>query len=80
MTPPATLEIMDRGMRCLVDSIGAMDTERFISLLLRERFDYTLWRRQFDDVPPSDWNQSAVAHARQHPFRPKKPLRPLPTP
>jgi hypothetical protein len=78
MTPPATLEIMDRGIRCLVDSMGATDTERFISVLLRERFDYTLWRRHFDDVPADDWNHAAAKHARVHPFRPKKPQRPLP--
>lgn len=78
MTPPATLEIMDRGIRCLVDSMGAADTERFISVLLRERFDYTLWRRHFDDVPADDWNRAAAKHARLHPFRPKRPQRPLP--
>ena len=48
------------------------------SPLLRERFDYTLWRRHFDDVPPDDWNRAAADHARQHPFRPQKPQRPLP--
>lgn len=40
--------------------------------------DYTLWRRHFDDVPADDWNRAAAKHARLHPFRPKRPQRPLP--
>ena len=37
--------LLDRGMRCLSNELGMLDAERFVSLLLREPFDYTEWRR-----------------------------------
>ena len=33
------------GMDALVGKLGMIDAERFISLILRERFDYTEWQR-----------------------------------
>ena len=44
-----TMEIIDRGLQCLSDNLGARETEIFISVLLRERFDYTQWRKTFVD-------------------------------
>ena len=43
MTNSAVL--LDRGMRCLTSELGLVEAERFISLLLREPFDYTEWRK-----------------------------------
>ena len=37
--------LLDRGMRCLTSELGLVEAERFISLLLREPFDYTEWRK-----------------------------------
>jgi hypothetical protein len=40
-----------RGMDVLTKSLGLVDTERFISLMLREPFDYTEWQRElYKDV------------------------------
>jgi hypothetical protein len=39
-------EIRTRGLRALVDALGAVEAERFITLILREPFDYTGWQRQ----------------------------------
>ena len=33
------------GMNVLIDNLGAVDAERFISLMSREPFDYTRWRQ-----------------------------------
>lgn len=44
-----TIEVIDRGLRCLSENLGAKDTEIFISTLLREKFDYTKWRQSFVD-------------------------------
>ena len=33
------------GMNVLIDNLGAVDAERFISLMSREPFDYTHWRQ-----------------------------------
>ena len=32
------------GMRILSDKLGLVEAERFISLIIREPFDYTKWR------------------------------------
>jgi hypothetical protein len=37
--------LLDRGMRCLTNELGILDTERFVALLSRESFDYTEWRK-----------------------------------
>ena len=44
-----TIEVIDRGLRCLSEHLGARETELFVSALLRERFDYTAWRSSFVD-------------------------------
>jgi hypothetical protein len=33
------------GMRILSDNLGLVEAERFISLVIREPFDYTEWQR-----------------------------------
>ena len=39
--------IRKEGMECLVKSLGVLETEVFISSLLRESFDYTEWQREY---------------------------------
>jgi len=38
-------EIKCEGIRALIASLGKVDAERFVALLSREPFDYTLWQR-----------------------------------
>lgn len=45
----STIDIIDRGLRCLSDNIGAYETEIFIATILKERFDYTEWRHSLVD-------------------------------
>ena len=44
-----TIEVIERGMKCLSDNLGADETEVFISTILRERVDYTKWRESLVD-------------------------------
>jgi len=37
-------EIRVLGLRSLVTTLGTVEAERFVTLLLRESFDYTEWR------------------------------------
>ena len=37
--------LMKTGMKVLIDELGSVNAERFISVLLREPFDYTEWRK-----------------------------------
>lgn len=36
--------IRQEGMRLLIENLGKVDAERFISLVIREPFDYTEWQ------------------------------------
>ncbi|HNT73835.1 MAG TPA: hypothetical protein PKH77_02325 [Anaerolineae bacterium] len=38
-------EVKIKGIETLIKTLGELDTERFITLLLREPFDYTQWQR-----------------------------------
>ncbi len=38
-------EIRIHGLRALVDVLGIVEAEKFISLILREPFDYTKWQQ-----------------------------------
>ena len=61
-------DVMSIGMNCLVDNLGPLDAERFISYILRERSDYTKWQRKyFDQIPGNKLMSDAVQHAKEHP-------------
>lgn len=38
-------EIKIKGIEALINTLGKVEAERFISLVMREPFDYTLWQR-----------------------------------
>jgi hypothetical protein len=38
-------ELKIKGFNTLVDTLGEVDAERFITLILREPFDYTKWQK-----------------------------------
>jgi len=38
-------EVRLAGLRALVDALGTVEAERFVTLMLREPFDYTTWQR-----------------------------------
>ena len=38
------MELKLEGMNVLLERLGLVEAERFISLLQREKFDYTKWR------------------------------------
>ena len=66
-------EIMERGMNCLLEQLGVVETEKFISILIRERFDYTKRHRTyFGDASVQEINKEAASYAREHPFVPKR--------
>ena len=39
-------EIRVKGMQALIKALGPVDSARFVSLALREPFDYTKWRQE----------------------------------
>lgn len=44
MSTMTDTELRQRGMEVLGEALGLVESERFVSLLLREPFDYTAWR------------------------------------
>lgn len=39
------MALRNEGMKILINNLGAVEAERFISLIIREPFDYTEWQR-----------------------------------
>ena len=48
------LELRHDGMKILRTQLGLVESERFLTLMLREPFDYTQWRQD-------QWSDSTVA-------------------
>ncbi|MCM1210556.1 MAG: hypothetical protein NC318_03030 [Blautia sp.] len=65
----STSEIMNRGMRCLTEKMGIVEAEQFISAIIREKFDYTKWQREyFDAKTPEEISDEASDFEREQPF------------
>ena len=61
--------IRKEGMECLVKSLGVLETEVFISSLLRESFDYTEWQREyFSNMALNDFLDNAQVYDQKNPF------------
>lgn len=62
-------EVMNRGMMCLIEKMGIVEAERFISIIIREKFDYTKWQRDyFDAKTPEEISNEASQFEKAHPF------------
>ena len=44
-------------MKCLTDQMCIVEAEQFIATIIREKFDYTKWQREyFDAITPEEIN------------------------
>jgi hypothetical protein len=41
----AEMALRAKGMEVLIGSLGKVEAERFISIIIKEPFDYTEWQR-----------------------------------
>lgn len=65
----STIEILNRGMRCLTEQMGIVEAEYFISTIIREKFDYTKWQREyFDAKTPEEISAEASGFESLQPF------------
>ena len=54
-------EIKIKGFRVLLEALGEIEAERFISLIMKEPFDYTKWQRNLlNDKTVSEISGSAM--------------------
>ncbi len=66
------VEIMDIGFACLVEKLGVVNAERFIAMIKRDSFDYTIWRKEyFKDMDLEEIRKEAVDYNKSHPFKGK---------
>ena len=47
----SSIDVMNRGMQCLMEKLGIVEAEQFIYLVKAEQLDYTKWQREhFDEM------------------------------
>ena len=69
-------EVRIRGLRALVEALGTVEAERFITLILREPFDYTQWQRQlWTEKSVDELSQTAMAMRSASPNKGMEPTR-----
>ena len=57
------IALRHEAMEALTEALGMVDTERFISMIKRDTFDYTEWRRGlWGDMTIEEIFTEAVAH------------------
>lgn len=54
-------ELKVNGLKILAERLGIVEAERFITLMLREPFDYTKWRKElFEDISLEELHRRAT--------------------
>lgn len=63
------MEIMNRGISCLIQQMGVVEAEKFISIINREKFDYTKWQQHlFEDMELGEINEAAAIFSKNNPL------------
>ncbi|WP_295764231.1 hypothetical protein [uncultured Oscillibacter sp.] len=61
---------MNKGMKCLMEQLGVVEAERFVATVIREKFDYTRWQRDyFDGKTPEEIGLESEAFERENPYK-----------
>jgi hypothetical protein len=64
-----TAVVMNKGIQILLKHLGVLDTELFISTILKEPFDYTEWSRDhFADYESKRFLYEAVEYDKNNPI------------
>lgn len=59
-------EIKIKGMKALSNGLGLVEAERFVSLIQRDRFDYTKWRQDlFAGLTGDQISQMAAEYSKK---------------
>ena len=59
-------ELKLKGMKTLTKNLGLVEAERFISLINREKFDYTKWRQTlFADISGEEISRMAMEYSQK---------------
>jgi hypothetical protein len=53
--------LQQTAMKCLIDNFGNVDAEKFISLIIKEPFDYTKWHSNlYKDMTIEELSRAAM--------------------
>ncbi len=53
--------IRSEGMKILVDKMGLVEAEKFITLMIRDKFDYTEWQQNlYEDISVEELAKKAM--------------------
>jgi hypothetical protein len=59
---------MDEGINILLKTLGVLETELFISTIIKEPFDYTEWQREhYANIDLHEFNMRAVQFDKDNP-------------
>ena len=60
-----TNALLSAGMEALIQRLGTVEAERFISIIIREPFDYTEWRKEnlFKGMTVEEISKEAMEYA-----------------
>jgi hypothetical protein len=63
----AEMTLRNKGMSILINHLGQVEAERFISLIIREPFDYTEWQRElFNSMSVKELSNTAMKQYQNH--------------
>ena len=55
--------LQQSAMRLLIENFGHVDAERFISLMIKEPFDYTEWQKHlYEDMTVEELSRKAMEY------------------
>lgn len=58
--------LRQEGMDALIEKLGKVDAERFISLIIKEPFDYTKWQENlFEGITVRELNEKAMEYVKK---------------
>ena len=61
------MALRNEGMKILINNLGSVEAERFISLIIREPFDYTKWQKDlFDQMSVKELSKLAMQSYEDH--------------
>ena len=65
-----TMDLLSRGMRCLVKELGIVEAEQFISVVKGDTFGYEKWQREFfDSMTPEEMSEEISEYIAAHPYK-----------
>ena len=61
-------EIYSKGMKCLAEHLGDIESDQFIAIVNRNKANYTEWRREnlFKDMTLEELNKDILEYAKSH--------------